>query len=168
MNVGLHSRTDFTVLSVYFGALHWCFGESGCLGDRSIKPKGSLMIGRNIPLIPSGCHVYYSGMSRMGIMKWCFVFCFFSSLHSCGYFLHKVRSCIVSSPGGRWWWICDERFNPNWVLPFTYCNWFLLHLTFAGSSDLSACSPVITLIVDMVNMVKIFRFAFVLSLKKRT
>lgn len=168
MNVGPNSRTDFTVLSVYFGALHWCFGESGCLGDRSIKPKGSWMIGRNLPLILSGVPCLLLRNVQNGNNEVMFCFLFFSSLHSCGYFLHKLRSCIVSSPGWRWWWICDERFNPNWVLPFTYCNWFLLHLTFSGSSDLSACSPVITLIVDMVNMVKLFRFAFMPSLNKRT
>lgn len=51
--VFLNSRTGFTVLFVYFGAFHWCFGESGCRGDRCIKPKVSWMIGRNIPLILS-------------------------------------------------------------------------------------------------------------------
>lgn len=42
MNIGLYSSTDSTILCVYFGALHWCFGESGCLGDSSRRPKGFL------------------------------------------------------------------------------------------------------------------------------
>lgn len=49
----LNSRTGFTVLFVYFGAVYWSFGKSGCRGDRSIKPKVSWMIGSNISLILS-------------------------------------------------------------------------------------------------------------------
>lgn len=46
-------KSCFPSASVCFGALHWCMAESGCLGDRSIDPRGSQMIGRNIPLILS-------------------------------------------------------------------------------------------------------------------
>lgn len=145
MNVGLHSRTDFTVLSVYFGALHWCFGESGCLGDRSIKPKGSLMIGRNIPLILSGvpCLLLRNVQNGNNEVMFCFLFCF-SSLHSCGYFLHKLRSCIVMVD--LWWKIQPKLGAPIRLLllvssPPYICWQFRLecmqpcHYTYSGHGE---------------------------------
>lgn len=102
MNVGLHSRTDFTVLSVYFGALHWCFGESGCLGDRSIKPKGSLMIGRNIPLILSGvpCLLLRNVQNGNNEVMFCFLFFFPPFIHVDIFCINYVAALFLVLAGG--------------------------------------------------------------------
>ena len=111
-------------LCVYFGAVHWYLCEAGCLGDRSLKPKGACMIGRNVPLIFS----WVPCLSLLGMSRVAIRICF-----PCLEFIHvyifcineEVKAVLFLPPGVLWRrWACDERLS-NWVFPLSYCDWFL-------------------------------------------
>lgn len=52
---------------VCFGALHWCFAESGCHGDKSINPRGFPNDWQKHTFNP--LQGYYTGMTRRGVIE---------------------------------------------------------------------------------------------------
>lgn len=80
---------------VCFGALHWCFAESGCHGDKSINPRGFPNDWQKHTFNP--LQGYYNGMTRRGVIELL-------------YFPLFCRTCWGGS------------LDSNWIISFPLCD----------------------------------------------